>query len=84
MSTPLERRLQVLIDEERHRRLAAIADERGVSVATVVREAIDRGLPASDGRRRAAGQRVLEAADMPVGDPSDLIAELDEVRGRRG
>lgn len=55
-----------------------------MSVATVVREAIDRGLPASDGRRRAAGRRVLEAADMLVTDPADLVAELDAVRGRRG
>lgn len=84
MSMPLERRLQVLLDEDRHRRLAAVAAERGVSVATVVREAIDRGLPAADGRRRAAAQRVLEAADMPVGDPDQLTAELDALRGRRG
>lgn len=80
----MDRRLQVLLDEERHERLAAVAAERGVSVATVVREAIDRGLPTADGRRRAAGRRVLEAADMPVGDPADLLAELDAVRGRRG
>jgi len=84
MSMPLERRLQVLLDEDRHRRLAAVAAERGVSVATVVREAIDRGLPASDGRRRTAGQRVLDAVDMPVGEPDQLVAELNAVRDRRG
>lgn len=80
---PLERRLQILLDDERHRRLLAVAQERGVSVATVVREAIDRGLPAPDGRRRAAARRLLDAADMPVPQPADLRAELDTVRGRR-
>jgi len=84
MSMPLERRLQVLLDEERHRRLTAVAQERGVSVATVVREAIDRGLPNTAGRRRAAGQRVLDAADMSAPTLEELKAELDELRGRRG
>jgi hypothetical protein len=83
MSMPLERRLQILLDEQRHRRLAALAEERGVSVATVVREAIDRGLPTSDGARRAAGRRLLEAADMPVPEPQELLAEIDAIRGHR-
>jgi hypothetical protein len=83
MSMPLERRLQILLDDERHRRLVAIAEERGVSVATVVREAIDRGLPMSDGKRRAAGRRLLEAPDMPVPEPDELRAELEALRGRR-
>jgi len=49
----------------------------------VVREAIDRGLPTGEGRRRAAGQRLLEAPDMHVPEPEELLAELDAVRGRR-
>jgi hypothetical protein len=77
------RRLQVLIDDQRHERVIALARERGVSVATVVREAIDRGLPALPGRRRAAGRKLLEAPDMPVPDPGELRAELDAVRGAR-
>jgi hypothetical protein len=80
----LERRLQILLDEERHERLVAVAQERGVSVATVVREAIDRGLPATEGRRRAAGRRLLDAPDAPVPEPAELRAELDALRGRRG
>jgi hypothetical protein len=79
----LTRRLQILLDEERHRRISALAAERGVSVATVVREAIDRGLAMPDERRRAAGRRLLAAAPMPVPEPSELRAELDELRGRR-
>lgn len=80
----LEHRLQILIDDERHRRISAAAQERGVSVATVVREAIDRGLANPDAQRRAAGRRLREAPDMPVPDPQELRAELDALRGRRG
>ena len=80
----LTRRLQVLLDDERHHRLERVAAERGVSVATVVREAIDRGLPDPAGRRRAAGGRVLDAPDMQVPQVDELLAELDELRGRHG
>ena len=75
-------RLQILIDDERHRRISAAAEERGVSVATIVREAIDRGLPNSDAQRRDAGRRLLDADDMPVPEPRELHAELDALRGR--
>ncbi|HEU4803332.1 MAG TPA: hypothetical protein VFS73_09155 [Solirubrobacterales bacterium] len=75
--------MQILLDQERHDRLAAIADERGVSVATVVREAIDRGLPDLSGRRQKAARRLLESPDMPVPAADGLLDELDELRGRR-
>jgi hypothetical protein len=83
MSMPLDHRLQILLDDERHQRLLAVAQERGVSVARVVREAIDRGLPSPDGRRRAAADRLLGAPDMPVPEPAELREELDALRGRR-
>jgi predicted transcriptional regulator len=71
-----------LLDDERHRRITAVARERGVSVATVVREAIDRGVMDAPGRRQAAVRRWLDAPDMPVPDVADLSHELDELRGR--
>jgi hypothetical protein len=80
---PLEHRLQILLDDRRHARITRIARERGVSVAAVVREAIDRGLPGSESQRRAAARRLLEASDMPVPDVPGLKLELDELRGRR-
>jgi hypothetical protein len=83
MCMALDHRLQILLDDERHQRLVGLAAERGVSVATIVREAIDRGLTAGDGRRRAAAQRLLGAPDMPVPEPQELRDELDELRGRR-
>jgi hypothetical protein len=83
MST-LDHRLQILLDEERHRRIVDVARERGVSVATVVREAIDRGLSSPASRRLAAARRVLAAQDMPVpADPGDLRADLTHL-GRVG
>ncbi len=79
----LEHRLQILLDDERHTRITAAARERGVSVATVVREAIDRGVTASVDRREAAGRRLLEASDMVVPDVAELKAELADLRARR-
>ncbi len=85
MHMSLGRRLQILIDDERHERITQLAAERGVSVATVVREAIDRGLAPAADRKRVAAQRILDAPAMPVPeDPADLLRELDELRGRRG
>ena len=83
MSIVLDRRLQVLIDDERYRRLADAAQARGVSVATVVREAIDRGLASPHGSRLSAAARILGAEDMPVDDPPALRRELEELRTRR-
>lgn len=79
----LDRRLQVLIDEERWARLQREAARRKVSVGTVVREAIDDRYPRDADRRRAALQAVLEADAMAVPDPDELRRELDEIRDRR-
>lgn len=79
----LDRRLQLLLDEERYRRVAELAGQRGTSVAAVIREAIDRGLPSPDRRRRAAARRVLDAEPVEVPDVPDLLAELEQLRSRR-
>ncbi len=76
----LTHRLQILIDDECYERVRALARQRGTSVAAVIREALDRGLPATQGRRAAAARRILDAPAMEVG---DLLGELDELRGRR-
>ncbi|MGH2866661.1 MAG: ribbon-helix-helix protein, CopG family [Solirubrobacteraceae bacterium] len=84
MSMRLDRRLQVLLDEERYERLHEVAQARGVSVATVVREAIDNGLATPRGRRLSAAARILDADDMPVpADPDVLRAELHAAHERR-
>lgn len=80
----MSRRLQILLDEDRYQRVAAVAARRNTSVASVIRDAIDRGLADPDVRRRAAARDILEAPPMEV--PSgveELLAELEELRGRR-
>ena len=77
-----ERRLQILIDEQRYRRIEAAARRRKVSVATVIREAIDLALPDDAEGRRAAGRRILAATRIPVPHPDQLRRERDEARWR--
>ncbi len=79
----LEKRLQVLLDESRWRRLTAYANERNLSVGAVVRDALDRVIPASREERRSAARRILSAAPMDVPRPAALRRELEALRGRR-
>jgi hypothetical protein len=80
----LERRVHILLDEARHRRVTEEADRRGVSVAAVIRDAIDR-LPGDADQRRAAIDAILAARPMPVpADPRDLRRELGAGRDRGG
>jgi len=79
----LTRRLQVLLDEERYARLAAQAARTNLSVAAVVRAAIDAAFPVDAGERETAAQALLSAAQIDVPDPDELKAELDEIRAGR-
>lgn len=83
MHMSLDRRLQLLLDDERYRRVSELAGQRGTSVAAVIREAIDRGLPSPDRQRRTAARRILDAGPVAVPDVPDLLVELEELRGRR-
>jgi len=75
------RRLQILLDDRRYRRVAATARARKISVAEVIREAIDRSIPDEVDRKRAAGRALLDAAPIDVPDaPEELKAEFDEIR----
>jgi hypothetical protein len=79
-----ERRLQILLDEPRFRRVEAAARERRLSVAAVIREAIDVALPVDLESKRAAADAILAAEPMDVPDTvEELKAELDELRGGR-
>jgi hypothetical protein len=78
----LDRRVHLLLDEGRYRKVSGEARRRRVSVATVIRDAIDR-LPADEDRRVDAVARILAADPMPLpADPVALRRELDETRGR--
>jgi hypothetical protein len=80
----LDRRLQILLDEPRYRRVSAAARERKTSVAAVIRDAIDQALPADLEDKRAAWEELKRAEPMPVPETvEELRAELDEIRSRR-
>ncbi|MGC5627699.1 hypothetical protein ACPYO6_05555 [Georgenia sp. Z1344] len=80
----LERRLQVLLDAERHERLEREARESGRSVASIVRDAIDLRLRGAYDARADAGRRLMaeysdEAATEPdwAGSKAALEHDLD-------
>jgi hypothetical protein len=78
----LERRVQILLDEPRYRRVAGEARRRRVSVATVVRDAIDQMTSGAETRKDAIAG-VLAAEPMAVpSDPAELRHELDAARER--
>ena len=57
-------RLQVLIDTVQRERLETTAAARGVSVAHLVRTAIDVVYPPDSDRRRAAAAAILDVLDQ--------------------
>lgn len=78
----LDRRIQLLLDESRYRKVAGEAKRRRVSVAAVIREAIDR-LPDDASQRRTAIASLLAAEAMPLpADPADIRRELDIAHDR--
>ncbi len=79
----LDRRLQVLIDEDRWARLGGEAARRGVSIGLLVREAIDERFPGNASERRTALQALLDAEPMDVPVPDELHHELEAIRSRR-
>jgi predicted DNA-binding protein len=64
----LTRRTQILLDEERYRRLEERASQTGRSVASLIRDAIDAQLEGDEvARRRREAARALLAEPMPTG-----------------
>jgi hypothetical protein len=79
----LDRRVQLLLDEPRYRKVAQEAERRSVSVASVIRDAIDR-MPTDADLRQSAIAELLAAEPMEVpSDPHDLRRELDAARQGR-
>jgi hypothetical protein len=79
----LEKRLQILLDDARWRRLSSYASERNVSVGAVVREALDKANPATREERRSAARTIRSAKPRGVPSPAALRRELEAARGRR-
>lgn len=80
----LDRRVHLLLDEPRYQKVTGEARRRRVSVAEVIRGAIDR-LPADASLRRDAIDRILAAEPMRVPvRPADLRREIDAAHERTG
>lgn len=79
MSMSKSERLQVLIEPSQSKRLQLVARQRGVSVAVVVRDAIDLEIGRAGRSRLAAGDRILAATPIDV--PSDAGHLEDEIAG---
>lgn len=79
----LDRRFQILLDPERFERLEREARIREISVAALIREAIDQTYPAVSAAKATAAERILSAPDMTVPEPEALRAEVEALRARR-
>jgi hypothetical protein len=76
----LDRRVHLLLDEPRYRRVAGEARRRRVSVAAVIRDAIDQ-LPDDAAVRRSAIEQILSAEPMVMPqDPAELRREVEAAR----
>ncbi|HEV3070296.1 MAG TPA: CopG family transcriptional regulator [Solirubrobacteraceae bacterium] len=67
-SPALTRRTQLLLDDDLHRRLRETAEQRGISMGALIREAIDEKLSSVQDARAQAIQELLDAEPMPVED----------------
>lgn len=76
----LNRRVHVLLDDDRLERLRRCAEATGSSVGAVVRQAIDHELARDDrAQALAALESFLAAPPLPVGEPDELDRELEEM-----
>lgn len=84
MSAIMSRRLQLLLDEERYQRVAAKAKKERLSVAAVIRDAIDESLVGNDdsARRKEAWEKLQELAEEPFDYPEGWDA-MDDIREAR-
>lgn len=71
----LSKKTTILLSPELHRRLAELAEQRGVSMGRLVREACESqyGIVDSDTRRDAV--EALAVMDLPVGEPEEMERE---------
>jgi plasmid stability protein len=79
----LNRRVHVLLDDDRLERLRKRAEATGTSVGAVVRKALDRELDdGPDSVAIAALESLLSASPLPVGTPEELDSELESMMDR--
>ena len=72
----LNRRLQVLLDDERWERLEKRSAQTGASVGEVVRRAIDDAVPPTRENASEAMRSFLDSPPAPVGDWAEMKREM--------
>jgi len=75
----LERRIQILFSAEQASRLQAIARERGESVGSLVRRAVEETYLRHEKEARLKAVREMAAMSLPVGDWEQMERESVEV-----
>lgn len=80
MSMPYDRRLQLLLDEQRYALVEGEARRSGRSVAAVIREAIDQRFASESQSRSAAAWRLLaiEPGSGTEPDWADIKASFEQ------
>ena len=79
----LTRRVELLFDPDQYSRLEEIARSRGVSVAAVIRSAVDReDLPPALAEKRVAVEELLRV-EAPVGTWEEGKEDMLEHAGRQ-
>ena len=74
-------RTQISLTEDQMRRLRAEAHRRGVPIAAVVREAVERLVPDQTDLRLQRIERALGAAGRYHSGTGDLASRHDEIAG---
>jgi hypothetical protein len=72
-------RTQISLSEDQMRRLRRAARERGISIAAVIREAVERSVPDPDIERVAKQRRAFELAGAFDSGHRDTAQRHDEV-----
>jgi hypothetical protein len=74
-------RTQISLTDEQMTRLRAEARRRGVSIARVVRDAVDSQVPDAEASRQSRHERALAVAGAFRSMRGDLAAHHDELLG---
>jgi plasmid stability protein len=77
-SLSLNRRTQLLLDDDLHRRLRETAAQRGISMGALIREAVEEKLASVQDARVQAIRQLLDAEPMPVEDRPVMKRQMIE------
>lgn len=71
-------RTQITLTEAQHRRLLRVARSRGVSMAEVIRQAVDTAVPDEDAELRRRWERAMAVIGAFESAPENVARDHDE------